>query len=251
MEFKDHFSGHAKTYSQHRPTYPNELYDSICSNVAEFDLAWDCGTGNGQVAVHLAERFKKVMASDASAQQIEHATPHSKVEYHICKAEQTNFKSQIFDLITVGQAIHWFEFESFFEEVRRVIKPGGIFACWTYRFLTINEDLDTILEKFFKEIEPYWPPERDHVEALYTTIPFPDDFNSLNIEEIHIDREIGVDDVLNYLRTWSSVKNYRLRHQMDPLKLIESEFRQSWGVVGELKMVRHPMLTKLFQVHGD
>lgn len=250
MQFKDHFSGHAGDYSKHRPSYPEALYDAVYAHVTSFDTAWDCGTGNGQVAVHLAERFDQVLATDASASQISHAMEHPKVSYSVCRAEHTPFSNNSFDLITVGQAIHWFDFEPFFEEVRRVAKKNSIFACWTYRFLTIDTETNAVLRRFFDLIEEYWPPERDHVEALYRTIPFPDDFEEQPMEDIHIERPLYPDDVLNYLRTWSSVKNYRNAHDgSDPVELFRQDFYSAWGETGEPKTVTHPMLTRLFVVN--
>lgn len=248
MGFKDHFSGHAKIYAAFRPTYPEELYERITDLVHQRHRAWDCGTGNGQVAVHLAERFGEVMASDASRQQIDHAEPHPKVVYKVAKAENSGYDDQAFDLITVGQAMHWFHFEEFFREVRRVARPGCVFSCWTYRFLTIDPELDRVLEKFFDLIETYWPPERDHVEARYSTIPFPDDFEVIPFEQIHIERDIPPEKVLNYLRTWSSVKNFRQENGEDPLLHIEEEFMYVWGDQ-PLRRVTHPMVTKVFRIY--
>jgi len=248
MEFKDHFSGHAKRYSQHRPSYPDRLYEEIYKYVEHFDTAWDCGTGNGQVAVHLAERFSKINASDASSSQIDHATPHDQVTYDVFKAEQTGYPDGSFDLVTVGQALHWFDFNAFFEEVRRVSKPGAVFACWTYRFLTINHGLNVILERFFNEIEPYWPPERDHVEEQYRTIPFPNSFEELESPFMYIERPMYAQGVLDYLDTWSSVKNYNKLHGSSPIEVIREDFVSEYGGSQELRTVRHPLVTKIYRV---
>jgi hypothetical protein len=48
---KDLFSNHASLYSKFRPSYPQELYDYVLSFVENRNKAWDCATGNGQVAV--------------------------------------------------------------------------------------------------------------------------------------------------------------------------------------------------------
>ncbi len=250
MNFKDHFSGHAKNYAKFRPTYPPELFDAIYQYVNHFDLAWDCGTGNGQVAVELAKKFEKVIASDASAQQIESASPNEKVEYHVAKAEDIHLADNSLDLLTVGQALHWFHFDEFFKEVERVMKPNGVFATWTYRYLTINEDLDKVLWKFFDAIESYWPPERDHVMVKYASISFPEHFHAIDFPDIHIYHDMTADEVLNYLRTWSSVKNYKKAHDReDPLKLIEKEFHVVWGDIQKKKQIEHPMVTKVFRIY--
>ncbi|MEZ5008202.1 MAG: class I SAM-dependent methyltransferase [Chitinophagales bacterium] len=249
MTFKDHFSGHAKNYVKFRPTYPKELYNGIYQHVSEFDLAWDCGTGNGQVAIELAKKFKRVVATDASAQQIESAIPCAGVEYHVSKAEQIFLPDHSVDLLTVGQAIHWFHFDEFFQEVRRVVKPNGIFTCWTYKYLTISNELDNILQKFFDLIETYWPPERDHVEAEYRSIPFPSDFEVIEFPFIYIERDMTADETLNYLRTWSGVKNYKLEHNgEDPLGHIEQEFFDVWGDIHQTKVIKHPLITKMFRL---
>ncbi|MCB0502232.1 MAG: class I SAM-dependent methyltransferase [Bacteroidetes bacterium] len=248
MTFKDHFSGHAEQYVKFRPTYPDALYKGIYEQVNDFDLAWDCGTGNGQVAVELAKRFDKVVATDASQQQIESAIPAERVEYFVSKAEQIFLPDKSVDLLTVGQALHWFDFEAFFKEVERVIKPNGVLACWTYKYLTINETLDGVLLKFFEHIETYWPPERDHVAAEYQTIPFPKEFQNVHFPDIFIERAMTAAETLNYLRTWSAVKNYKLKHNgEDPLLLIEAEFFKVWGMERDKRIVKHPLITKIFK----
>ncbi len=249
MSFKDHFSSHAKNYAKYRPTYPQSLYDGIFNHIQNFDLAWDCGTGNGQVAIELAKKFEKVIATDASKQQIDHAIPHLKVEYHVSKSENIFLPDNSLDLLTVGQALHWFHFDKFFDEVKRVVKPGGIFTCWSYKYLTINKDLDEVLYKFFDLIEDYWPPERDHVAAEYKSIPFSKDFEALDFPSIFIERDMTAEETLGYLRTWSGVKNYKLKHNgEDPLDIIQPEFYKNWGNINHTKVIKHPLITKLFRI---
>ena len=67
---KDNFSGHSSDYARYRPAYPDALFAFIYERLACFDAAWDCGTGNGQVAGRLAERFDRVYATDLSANQL-------------------------------------------------------------------------------------------------------------------------------------------------------------------------------------
>ena len=153
------------------------------------------------------------------------------------------------DLLTVGQALHWFHFDEFFNEVERVMKPGAVFAAWTYRYLTIDQEVDKVLWKFFNAIESYWPPERDHVMAKYTSIPFPKHFHAINFPDIHIYRNMTADEVLNYLRTWSAVKNYKKEHDnADPLAIIQDEFFEVWGDINQARRIEHPMVTKVFRI---
>lgn len=129
---KDFFSGHSKIYAAFRPTYPEELYQFIFKHLKHKTKAWDCATGNGQVAQYLSKHFDNVYATDMSQQQLDHAFPAPNIHYSVCKAEKTLFEDQQFDLITVGQALHWLELDSFYKEVKRTGKPGSLLAVWGY-----------------------------------------------------------------------------------------------------------------------
>ena len=128
MPFRDFFSSQSKEYAKHRPGYPEAMFDYLASLAPSREFAWDCGTGNGQAALALVERFQHVIATDASAVQIENAFPHERIEYRIEPSEKTSIPANSVDLITVGTAVHWFDFDPFYAEVRRVGKPDAILA---------------------------------------------------------------------------------------------------------------------------
>ena len=168
MTFQDHFSKRSGTYAKYRPDYPQALYEFILAHVKETELAWDCATGNGQVAVALARHFKKVIATDASQNQIAHAIPHPRVEYRVSAAEDSGLNDHGTDLITVAQALHWFDFDAFYKEVKRVGKPGSLIAVWTYGLLTTETEADQVIQHFYYDIiGKYWPPERQYVDQKY------------------------------------------------------------------------------------
>lgn len=125
MSFGDYFSGHAASYREFRPTYPPELFAWLASVAPGRELGWDCGTGNGQAAAGLGEHFDLVIASDASAKQIEHAKPHPRVHYVVAPAERSPLEDNCVDLTLVAQALHWFDHDRFYSEVRRVSRPEG------------------------------------------------------------------------------------------------------------------------------
>ena len=109
--FKDHFSGHASEYAQHRPAYPDTLVQWLADTSPARDQAWDAGTGNGQAAVALAQYFQAVLATDASVQQVDQAADHPGVVFKVEVAEDCSLPDRSTDLVTVGQALHWFEWE--------------------------------------------------------------------------------------------------------------------------------------------
>jgi ubiquinone/menaquinone biosynthesis C-methylase UbiE len=135
MAFKDHFSRQAADYAKFRPRYPRELFEYLGSVAPCRQLAWDCGTGNGQAAIGLATVFDRVIATDASEKQISSAQPHEHVEYRVAPAENSGVQSDTVDLIMVAQALRWFDLERFYAEARRVLKPHGILAASAYNLL--------------------------------------------------------------------------------------------------------------------
>ena len=169
---KDNFSKQSSIYAQFRPGYPSQLFDFLFQNYQNFDCAWDCATGNGQIATHLAERFKHVDATDISENQLKNATQKPNIQYRLGQAEAPDFPTHRFDLITVGQAAHWFDFERFYPEVRRVIKPGGLLALVGYNLLRIDPATEKVIDHFYHDIlAGCWDAERHWVEKSYATLP--------------------------------------------------------------------------------
>src|SRR3954471_23387114 len=107
MDFKDLFSAGAAAYARFRPTYPPALFDWLAATAPARGLAIDVGTGNGQAAVALAERFERVLALDPSEQQLANAAAHPRVQYRHAPAEATGAPAACADLVTAGQAFHW------------------------------------------------------------------------------------------------------------------------------------------------
>jgi ubiquinone/menaquinone biosynthesis C-methylase UbiE len=218
---KDLFSEHSKLYSQFRPTYPEALYEFIFSHVTNFDTAWDCGTGNGQSARVLGEKFKRVLATDISAKQIEQAYKSDTILYSVC-GEKTSFADSSVDLVTVAQAIHWFNMDTFYQEVSRVAKPNAILAVWGYSLLSIKQEVDSLLHDFYKNVVgSYWDKERHLVDEQYKTIPFP--FEEIKTPPFDFSFEWTIEQLAGYLSTWSAVRKYMQANKTDPvIKLIEA-----------------------------
>ena len=173
--FKDHFSGVANRYADFRPHYPAELFDCLATIVPRSATVWDCACGNGQATVDLAARFERVIGTDASKEQIAPATPNPRIEYRVAPAEDCGLPDKSVGLVTVAQALHWFQFERFYAEVKRVLAPNGVIAVWAYGINELEgEAVNGLVQHFYAGVVgPYWPPERKLVEERYQTIPFP------------------------------------------------------------------------------
>jgi SAM-dependent methyltransferase len=233
MAFKDHFSGHAADYAAHRPTYPPALFKWLASLCPDNTAAWDCGTGNGQAAVALAPHFTTVHATDASAQQIAQAQPHPRVRYAVASAESSGLPGASVSLATVAQAVHWFDLPHFWQEIRRVVKPGSIVAVWCYGLTRITPAVDTIILHYYQDIVgPFWPPERHLVESGYRDLPFP--FDEVAAPAFDMSANWTSEDLLRYLETWSATKRCQAARQCDPLATITNELTAAWGTAARL-----------------
>jgi len=244
---KDLFSKQSDLYARYRPTYPKELYDHILSFVKEKGIAWDCATGNGQAAVVLADHFKKVIAIDISAAQIEKATLKDNIEYLVCPAESTPFEENIFDLVTVAQAYHWIKWDEFRKEATRVCKPGAIIAVWTYNRNKIGDKkIDDAVYSFYENVtKPYWDYERKYVEELYETVEF--DYELLPVKQFETTLNWKREDMIGYISSWSAIQKYIKTNGHSPISIIEEELNKFWPE-GEVKKVSFPIYLKLGRV---
>lgn len=242
--FKDHFSKQSDLYAKYRPDYPKAMYEFIFSHVRERKLAWDCGTGNGQVAAALAEYFERVIATDPSAKQIEQATHHESIDYRIEPAERTSLPDNSVDFVAVAQALHWFDFDKFYTEVRRVANSKAVIAVWTYNLLKVNPEIDRIINHFYTNIVgPYWPKERRWVDEQYETIPFP--FDEFKAPEFFIDKKYNLEDFFGYLRTWSSVQQFIKKNGHDPIDEIKNDLTAIWGARENELPVQWPVYIRI------
>lgn len=223
-DFPDHFSAVAADYARFRPRYPADLLRYVAGLAPSRTLAWDCATGNGQAALGLAEFFDQVIATDASADQVAHAIPHAKVEYRVARAESSGLPSGSVDLVTVAQALHWFDLDVFYAEVRRVLGPRGVFAAWCYgRFEADNPRVRAALDRFYHEtVGPYWPAERRLVEEGYRSLPFP--FEEISPPSFEMTADLPLTGLAGHLGTWSAVKRFREATGVDPLPELLKEF---------------------------
>jgi len=203
----DNFSNDAAGYAAFRPESPEGIFDLLYSHVSCFDAAWDCGTGNGQVATKLAERFKVVYATDISEEQLKQGPAKDNIIYRKERAERTSLTPQSIDLITIAQAIHWFDFDTFYKEVKRIARPGAVIAAWTYSLLRVSTSIDLVIDHLYYDITyPYWDKERKLVDAAYRTIPFP--FEEIEAPAFLIEKRLNLQQLTGYLTTWSGVKHY-------------------------------------------
>jgi SAM-dependent methyltransferase len=243
MKFKDHFSKQAADYAIFRPGYPQQLFTYLGSVAPSRQLAWDCGTGNGQAAVRLAAVFDRVMATDASEKQISSAKPHERVEYRVAPAESSGIDSGIVDLVMVAQALHWFDLDRFYAEARRVTKSDGVLAASAYNLLHIDSAIDEVVNRYYYEVVgAFWPPERKLVEQ-FADLPFP--FPEIDAPKFEMTAHWNLDHLLGYFRTWSSTQRFIAARGDDPLDRIIDDLRIVWGPPKQMRKVTWPLTLRI------
>lgn len=245
--FKDHFSQDSDAYRNCRPDYPPELFRWLALLPPRQEVALDCGCGTGQASVALAAHFQMVYAVDPSEEQIRHAVSHERVSYVVAPAEATGLPEESVDLVIAAQSLHWFDFDRFYPEVRRVGREGAFFAAFTYGLLAVDGKVDEVLGRFYHgTLGPYWPPERAHVDSEYRTLPFP--FTGIPSPSFTMRKEWQLERLIGYLGTWSAVKEYRRVHGVDPVADIAPELQKVWGSPEIYKEIEWPLVLRVGRI---
>lgn len=238
------FSAGSEQYARYRPSYPENLFSFLNEISAQHESVWDCATGNGQAAISCARYFSQVDATDISAEQIQHCIANSKINYTVSSAETTLFDDNSFDLIMVAQALHWFNQEKFFQEAGRVLKPNGILAIFGYGFFEISPDIDTVIyENLLVPIDRFWAKGNRLLMSGYKDVSMP--FNEINIpQNFTIKVEWTLQQLLEYLRTWSAAKLFTEKLGYDPVTQLESKIKPLWKEPEKVRSVKMPLFLR-------
>lgn len=228
ITFKDHFSTQSGIYAKYRPGYPRELYTFLAGLTPEHALAWDCGTGNGQAAIGLAEFYDHIIATDPSHEQISNCTPHPKISYRVETAETNTLPANTADLLTVATALHWFDLDVFYKEAARVLKPHGVIAAWTANTPTVSPQVDDVIKQLHDDIlGDYWLAENHLAGDGYANIYFP--FQQIDCPVFTSGKTMTLEDMTGYLNTWSAVQRYNNMHGNNPVGMIQAALAEAWG----------------------
>jgi len=232
------FATVAREYATFRPGYPPDLFAWLARVSPSRKAVWDCGCGSGQASVALAEHFSVVHATDVAPEQIAAAKPHPRVRYSVAPAEHSGLPVHSMDLITVAQALHWFDVTAFYAEVVRVARPGALLAVWNYpRPQFADAELERRFLAFYSDVVgPYWPPERRHIESRYRTLPFP--FEEIAAPEFALDLSWNLEQVAGYVSSWSATARYRKTLGADPVPLLRDTLGPAWPAGGARVPVR-------------
>lgn len=247
MTFKDYFSTQAELYAKYRPKYPQKLFEYLSSITEQHQRAWDSATGNGQAAIGLAPYFDEIIASDASQSQIDNAEKHPKVTYFVAKAEQSDLPSHSVDLIVAATAIHWFDLPAFYDEVKRILKPGGVFAAWQYSTPLFTEQVDEVIKYWYTQIiGKFVAPEISKAIDFESKIEFP--FERIQTPNFDFELNWNLDDLVNFLLTWSCTQSFIKEKNSNPIDIVMEDLKKAWGSKDKRIMSRWKLYLKAAKV---
>ena len=241
MKFTDMFSERARLYSRYRPEYPAELFSWIGTVTMRRATVWDCATGNGQAARDLARLFDRVIATDASTEQISNAVPGERIEYRVANASESGLPGESVSMVTVAQALHWLDLDSFYAEVNRVLEPGGAIVIWGYGDPVMEtEPLEDLVHDLNRgTLEKYWTPQRQSLLEEYANVPFP--FREIETPRLNLECQWTLSELSGYMRTWSATANYVKANGLDPVDAVEAMLAKRWGESGRRRSVKWPL----------
>lgn len=259
----DLFLKQAKQYSDTRPGYPQQLFDFISSKTPCHDVVWDVGTGSGQAATSLASTYKSVIGTDTSNKQLEYAPKLPNIRYECTSPiiSMSELEAKIgtessIDLVTVAQALHWFDHDTFYNQVKWILKkPNGVIAAWCYTIPEIDDQFDPIFQKFYTESKPYWDSLRELVDNKYTGIEFPfepvDGCDHTGPFEFRSEKLMNLDEFCMYIRSWSAYQTAKEKGVELLNDGVIKEFTRVWnGDENGLKSVMYPVYLRIGKV-GD
>ncbi|MEQ1564179.1 MAG: methyltransferase domain-containing protein [Myxococcota bacterium] len=239
--FVDRYADMSAAYAKFRPRYPLALFDAVAGWCERHDGCWDCGTGSGQAATALARHFERVVATDASEQQLAHAEAHPRVEYRCESAAECSLPDGSVDLVTAASSVHWMDLARFYAEVRRVLRPGGVVALWTYGVVPqVSPEVDEVLHTYANAVlGPYQPPELAVVHSGYRELWFP--FDELSCPPFAIDTHWTLADLVGAIETWSAAGRYRRERGTPPSLEVLEPLRAAWGDPERRRPVHLPL----------
>ncbi|KAI3869807.1 hypothetical protein MKW98_030988 [Papaver atlanticum] len=254
-EFYDFLSDRpVAEYWDGRPTYLQEWYSMVANFSTGHSRAWDVGTGNGIAAHGIAEFYDEVIATDISEVELEKARPHPKVTYMHTPPSMSDEElisklggEASLDMITVAQAIQYFDLPRFYSMVNRVLKPDGVIIVWGY----INEKSefffnegsgtqvlpqDLLWERLLESALPYRGPNVRDISDEYKTLPFPfEDVGFLEMARAWPDVAAAKDQGVDVLSE-ELIEEFRADRGDRPVDLIPRPFLfKGFMLAGSLK----------------
>lgn len=227
-------SSEAAKYSAKRPEHPVEIVDSVVAFLKKkysgpMSMAIDVGCGTGMSTCNLFGKFDKILGVDLSKAMVDQAKidfAKEDVEFKVSGAEKLPVENTSVQTVLVGRAIHYFDQKTFFQEVDRILVPGGVVAYYSVHFPTVlvpgSEEQSEKVNNIFWEymdthLDQYWTRNafdgsiigaRNRRDYYVNIIKHPFEETEVN-ENISYDREVSIVDLARELDTYSAAVKHR------------------------------------------
>ena len=239
-DWNDHFSDNAAGYFDNRFAYPSAFYRTMAQHSPATNMVWDCGAGSGQASLALAREYDQVIASDASAEQVRHATRHQRVDYRVEQVEACSLTDHSADAVLAAQAVHWFDLDGFYQQVQRVLRPGGLIVLSTYAFPRADSKTEEIIQDLVKNLRPWWPEATHHPFSRYESLAFP--FEAVDFPAFECKMAWTLTDLLNFLATWSGVSRAIAANGPGIIEDLKIALEPVWGT--SIRKIVWPIWTR-------
>lgn len=140
MNSTQRFSSRVENYIKYRPRYPQAVVDLLrCEcQLTPASVIADIGSGTGILTEMFLQIGNSVFAIEPNKEMREAAErllgSNTNFRSVAATAEATTLTDRSVDIITAGQAFHWFDRDKSRAEFLRILKPGGwVVLIWNDR----------------------------------------------------------------------------------------------------------------------
>lgn len=227
--FPGDFSDRRSIYARYQPTYPPTLFEALAAHTPGRRRALDCAIGGGQTAVGLSDWFDEIIAIDPGEPPLPPAAAHPKIRYVQATPDRSGLPDGSVDLVAVAAALHRLALDTFYPEVRRVLRPNGVVAAWGYGAqIRVSETIDPMLKTLIDEtLGRHWPRDCVHLRDRYRRLPFP--FERIDMPALDAEAEMDLGALIGHIHTWSGYRAYLARAHRDPLEDLELPLTEAWA----------------------
>jgi len=161
------------------------------------------------------------------------------VRCHVAAETLPALADRSVDLITAAQALHWFDPVVFAAEARRVAAAAAVVAAWSYGLPRVCPAVDAVLDRLYTDLDPWWPPERRHVDDRYSRLGLPG--TPVVAPPFAMVATWDLAHLRGYLASWSAVAACRAATGGEPVDAVAGDLASAWEGAGQLRAVRWPL----------
>jgi ubiquinone/menaquinone biosynthesis C-methylase UbiE len=154
------WTGVAGSYDTYRPRAPVVLLELLpqLAGVERPDMVVDLGSGTGLSTYAWAGRADVVVGVEPNADMRRQAeakrSSETSVSFVEGVAHETGLPDACADIVTASQSLHWMDPQPTFAEVKRILRPGGVFAAYDYDWpVIVTPETDLLYAAFMARLD--------------------------------------------------------------------------------------------------